>query len=259
MRPCAIGQRSCGDRFHRSVRTLDVHCPSGMVPDARELEGLTLRPFRVSLTDMSAVDVPSRYESRLRTEQKEATRRRILDAAGRLMEDRGLAEFSFAAIAKEAGVRDRTVYRHFPNKDALLAGLWEWFQVRVRYGGLPQTERDLLAQPLRTFPAMDENEHLTRAMWASPQGREFRLSNVEERKAGIKAAIRSATRELPHRQARWIGAVVHVLNSGAAWETMKDYWGFSGEEAGKAAAMAIELLLNAARQRLPPISKLNRG
>jgi len=40
---------------------------------------------------------------------------------------------------------------------------------------------------------------------------------------------------------------------------MKDYWSFSGEEAGKASAMAIELLLNAVRQRLPPLHKRNRG
>jgi len=56
--------------------------------------------------------MPSKYESRLRTEQKAATRRLILDAAGRLMEDRGVSEFSFAAIAKEPGVQERTVYRH---------------------------------------------------------------------------------------------------------------------------------------------------
>jgi AcrR family transcriptional regulator len=195
----------------------------------------------------------SKYESPLREEQKEATRKRILDAAGRLMENCGLEEFSFAAIAKEANVQERTVYRHFNNKDALLKGLWVWFQARIRYGGIPCTESDLLAQPLRTFPAMDENEQLTRAMWASPQGREFRLSNVEERKAGIKAAVRDATRSLPDRQARWIAAVVHLLNSGAAWETMKDYWGFTGEQAAKASAMAIELLLNAVRTNVPPI------
>jgi AcrR family transcriptional regulator len=175
------------------------------------------------------------------------------------MEDRGLEEFSFAAIANEAGVQERTVYRHFNNKDTLLKGLWDWFQARVRYGGIPRTEAELLAQPLRTFPAMDENEQLTRAMWASTQGREFRLRNVEERKAGIKAAVSKATEGLPDRQARWIAAVIHVLNSGAAWETMKDYWGFSGDEASKASAMAMELLLNAVRQNVPPTSKFKKG
>lgn len=223
------------------------------------MQRLTGFKTHVSITDMKSIERTSTYASPLREEQKEATRQRILDAAGRLMEDRGLEEFSFAAIAKEAGVQERTVYRHFHNKDALLKGLWHWFQARVRYGGIPRTEAELLAQPLRTFPAMDENEQLTRAMWASAQGREFRLSNVEARKAGIKAAVRDATQGLPDRQAKWIAAVVHVLNSGAAWETMKDYWGFSGDEASKASAMAMELLLNAVRRNVPPTSKFKRG
>jgi AcrR family transcriptional regulator len=198
------------------------------------------------------------YDSPLRAEQKRATRQRILDAAGRLMENRGLQEFSFAAIAAEAGVKERTVYRHFANKDALLGGLWEWYQTRIRYGSIARTEAELVAKPEDTFPGFDANEQLTRALWSSPQGREFRLSNVEERKAGIKAAIADAVRGLPPKQAKWLAAVVHVLYSGAAWGTMKDYWGLSGAESGKASAMAIELLLNAARANIAPLSKYRR-
>jgi len=204
---------------------------------------------------MKAVRRPAQYESPLRAEQKEATRRRILDAAGRLMENRGLEEFSFAEIAAEAGVKERTVYRHFPSKGALIAGLCEWYQQRVRYGDFARTEADLLAKPTQMFPALDANERLARALWSSPQGREFRLSNVEERKDGIKVAIADAVRGLPPRQARWVAAVVHVLLSSATWQTMKDYWAMSGEEAGKASSMAIELLLNAVRADVPPVSR----
>ena len=200
----------------------------------------------------------SSYESPLRAEQKQATRQRILDAAGKLMEDRGLDEFSFAAIAQQAGVKERTVYRHFPSKNALIVSLCAWFQKRVRYGEFARTETELLAKPLQIFPGYDENERLARALWSSPQGREFRLSNVEERKDGIKAAIASAIRGLPPRQAKWMAAVVHVLLSSATWQTMKDYWGLSGEESGKASAMAIELLLNAVREDVPPASQYKR-
>jgi hypothetical protein len=84
------------------------------------------------------------------------------------------------------------------------------------------------------------------------------LSNVEERKAGIKAAITDAVRGLPPKQAKWLAAVIHVLYSGAAWGTMKDYWGLSGAEGGKASAMAIELLLNAARANLAPLSSYRK-
>lgn len=203
---------------------------------------------------MKAARPSSNYTSPLRAEQKEATRQRILGAAGRLMENAALEEFSFSEIARVAGVKERTVYRHFPSKTALVEGLCVWYQQRVSYGDFARTEADLLAKPLQMFRAFDENERLARALWASPQGREFRLSNVEDRKAGIKAAIADAVVGLPPRQARWIAAVMHVLLSSATWQTMKDYWGLSGTEAGKASAMAMELLLNAVRANVPPIS-----
>jgi len=220
---------------------------------------LTAGSINVTVTDMKTVTLSSAYESPLREEQKEATRQRILDAAGKLMEDRGLQQFSYAALAEQAGVTERTVYRHFPSKDALLQGLWEWYAQRTRFGAIPQTERDLLAQPLRTFPAFEKDEELCRALWLSPQGRDFRLSNVEERKAGIKAAVAEATRGLPPREAKWIAAVVHLLVSGTALWTMKDYWGLSGEEAGKASAMAMGMMLNAAREKVLRNSKSQKA
>jgi len=201
----------------------------------------------------------SAYESPLRAEQKQATRQRILDAAGRLMEDRGLDEFSFAAIAEQAGVKERTVYRHFPTKNALIESLCDWFQRRIHYEDFARTEADLLAKPEQIFPGFEENERLCRALWSSPQGRAFRLSNVEERKAGIKAAIADAVQGLPARQAKWIAAAIHALLSSATWQSMNDYWGLSGEEAGKASSMAMELILNGVRAGVSPASKYKNG
>jgi AcrR family transcriptional regulator len=208
---------------------------------------------------MKAARTAGSYESPLRTEQKEATRQRILDAAGRLLEDRGLEEFSFAGIAKQARVQERTVYRHFPTKNALIESLCDWFQKRVHYEAFARTEADLLAKPQQIFPGFEENERLARALWSSPQGRAFRMSNVEERKAGIRAAIAGAVQGLPPRQAKWIAAAIHALLSSATWQSMKDYWGLSGEEAGKASSMAMELLLNAVRANLPPAAKYKNG
>ena len=208
---------------------------------------------------MKEARITAAYQSSLRAEQKEATRQRILDAAGRLMEDRGLEEFSFASIAKEAGVKERTVYRHFPTKTALIESLCEWFQKRIRYGDFAHTEAELLAKPQQIFPGFAANERLARALWSSAQGRAFRLSNVEERKDGIKAAIADAVRGLPPRQTRWVAAAIHALLSSATWQSMKDYWNLSGDEAGKASSMAMELILNAVRADVAPASKYKSG
>jgi len=66
---------------------------------------------------------PRRYRSERRAEQAEETRRRVLDAARKLFEERGWEGASIAAIATEARVSPETVYARFQNKRTLLGEL----------------------------------------------------------------------------------------------------------------------------------------
>jgi AcrR family transcriptional regulator len=70
-------------------------------------------------TDMSDQKRP--YRMMRRAELEEQTRRRITESAVALHEERGPAQTSISAIAERAGVRRSTVYRHFPDEDALFA------------------------------------------------------------------------------------------------------------------------------------------
>ena len=59
-----------------------------------------------------------KYHSKLRKEQARNTRRRILEGAGRItLFD--VNRVTHAAVAKSAGVAERTVFRHFPTVAAL--------------------------------------------------------------------------------------------------------------------------------------------
>jgi AcrR family transcriptional regulator len=49
------------------------------------------------------------------------TRQRIIDAAGRVFAQQGLAGATTRVIAEEAGVNEVTLFRHFQTKDRLLA------------------------------------------------------------------------------------------------------------------------------------------
>jgi AcrR family transcriptional regulator len=190
-----------------------------------------------------------KYESPLRDEQKAETRRRIVAAAERLMQDADLVELTFAAVAREAGVQERTVYRHFATKGDLLDALWDALDPRIGTASFPDSEAALVEAPRRVFPAFDDNENLMRAFWSTPQGREFRLRVNDKRKAAIRKAVADAVKDLPANEARWVTAAAQLLYSGAAWQTMKDYWGFSGDEAGKASSFMLQLIFDAARRR----------
>jgi AcrR family transcriptional regulator len=59
------------------------------------------------------------YRMRRRAELEEQTRRRITESTVALHEELGPARTSISAVAERAGVRRSTVYRHFPDEEAL--------------------------------------------------------------------------------------------------------------------------------------------
>jgi AcrR family transcriptional regulator len=61
------------------------------------------------------------YRMKRRAELEKETRRRITESAVALHEKLGPARTSISAIAEGAGVRRSTVYRHFPDEEALFA------------------------------------------------------------------------------------------------------------------------------------------
>ena len=61
------------------------------------------------------------YRKRQRAEAEEQTRQRIAQATMELHEEVGPARTTFSGIAERAGVQRGTVYRHFPDEEALVA------------------------------------------------------------------------------------------------------------------------------------------
>src|SRR4029079_14762822 len=61
------------------------------------------------------------YRKRRRAEQEAETRLRITEAAVKLHGTVGPAKTTVSGIAQEAGVQRATVYRHFPDEEAIFA------------------------------------------------------------------------------------------------------------------------------------------
>lgn len=78
-----------------------------------------MKSVKIQKTGMS--DQKRQYRMRRRAELEEHTRKRITASAVALHQELGPARTSISAIAERAGVRRSTVYRHFPDEDALFA------------------------------------------------------------------------------------------------------------------------------------------
>ena len=188
-------------------------------------------------------DMKSPQPTSIRQQYKEQTRIRILDAAIELIEEAGEAPLTIAAVANRAGVTDRTVYRHFETRDALVRATWSHMQQRVASRGFPRTANEMIQSPPQLFPRFDRARGLVRASLYSRAGLDMRMSSNAERQ---EATLSSVTDAFPIADRSWLmrrAAIAQLINSAYAWEVMGQYWGLDGDEAGKAASEALAVLL----------------
>jgi AcrR family transcriptional regulator len=184
------------------------------------------------------------YASPLRERQKADTRALILATVERLLSNRSLGELSLATVAQEAGITERTVYRHFETREQLLEATWAAVNDAIGITSFPRTAEELIERPKILFPAFDRRGEVIRAMLASPQGRELRLSINKERQAAIRTAVKSVRPSLRGPALTRLCASIQLLCSASGWATMTDYWGLDSGEAGRAASEAIAVLLS---------------
>ena len=101
-----------------------------------------------------ATSEPRVYRKKARAQQEEETRQRIVDAAIELHASEGFPGASISAIAERAGVGRVTVYRHFPDYDAIMLACTS------HYMGLHPPPQ------LSQWEAISDNEELLRTVVA---------------------------------------------------------------------------------------------
>jgi AcrR family transcriptional regulator len=182
--------------------------------------------------------------------QAELVRARILDGVARLLD--GGEELTFARVAAAAGVSERTVYRHFANREALMAAVYSWANDRIGFTGtLPSSTGEMVDMVRQVFPGFDTIAPVIDELLASEEGRRARLAEVEERRRAAMAVVTDAVPELDAATQRQVAAVVQVLGTAAVWQALRDFWAMDGAEAGEAVATVINLLLARAKKGAP--------
>jgi AcrR family transcriptional regulator len=183
------------------------------------------------------------YRSRLREEQAEGTRARILEATLRIMAT-GIARVSVPAVARAAGVSVPTVYRHFGTKTDLLAALYPHIARRVGVGELvlPRSVDEIGTMVRAIYARLDAFGDLARAAMVSPASEEARRTQMPDRLVtsrrfldGVAPGASKAVRER-------IARIMVVVTASSGLRMWRDQLGASADEA----ADDIEWLLRAA-------------
>jgi len=180
----------------------------------------------------------------LRAEQKDQTRALIIAAALELMRQGGEGVVTIRAVSAVAGVTERTIYRHFKGRDALLRSAWKRMGELVGTPPSPETADALVERPRNLFPRLDRERDLVRAYLHSEERRVASKRTDEPRQRRIIGCVRDELEYLDEPSLRRRAAIADLIASAYAWQYLQEFWGLSGEEASEVATEAIEILLN---------------
>jgi AcrR family transcriptional regulator len=151
-------------------------------------------------------------------------------------------ELSHDAVGARAEVGRRTVYRYFPDREALLQAVWVRVNELARSDTrFPHTYAELMESLIPVYTGFDRIAPLATLLRATPQGRAVRHSQNRARVKGYTAIAEEVGAALPEADRRLVAAMLQVLHT-SPWLEMRDHWGLSGEEVARVAAWAIRTL-----------------
>jgi AcrR family transcriptional regulator len=175
-------------------------------------------------------------------------RDRVLEGMAGVLE-RG-EELTFTNVARAAGVPERTLYRHFPSRQALLSAAFAWANQRIGFDGALPTDAESSARlTRRVFPGFDGVAPVVQLLLVTPEGQTARLANKAERQQAALALVHHEVPGLDRGAARRIASILQLLTVAAAWRSLGEYWDMEGAEAAEACVLAAELMLQGARAR----------
>jgi AcrR family transcriptional regulator len=201
-----------------------------------------------SMTESQQRSTNKSYTSTLRDRQVAQTREFILDAVTALLGDRRADEVTTREIAVAAGVSERTVYRHFPDRDALLEGLSQRLQ-HLSEGTAPRFETidDVGPAVVRLMAGLDEVYVTARAEAVfNADPRRF-AADTQANTRDMRELLTKGFPELGEREQLRIAAVLRCLVSTQAWLRMREEFGVPGTESGPVVGWVIDTIIRELR------------
>jgi AcrR family transcriptional regulator len=183
------------------------------------------------------------YDSPVRRQRAAETRERILAAGSELVH--GFSrwdwrELTVRAVAKRAGVNERTVYRHFSSErdlhDAVMRRLQE------------EAGDPLEGLTLQDFPAVVARlfDYLSSFATRPHTTTDPTFAAVDERRRqALLAAVEPSTAGWSDEEREMAAALLDVLWSVVSYERLVAVWGIGAEQATEAITGLIRLLVDA--------------
>jgi AcrR family transcriptional regulator len=153
-----------------------------------------------------------------------------------------LNEFTVERVAARAGVSEPTVYRYFPNREAMFDAITELGVEKYGAPEIPSHSSGLAAHAVRKFAFFSGNAALMWASFETGSWQTYRKHRHKARAQEIRGALSDVSEHLEPEEIRRAQEIIDYLDSSMAWKMLTEA-GLENEEASKAVAWAIDTLV----------------
>jgi AcrR family transcriptional regulator len=153
--------------------------------------------------------------------KRQVTRDALLDAVVEVFRDRGF-EFSVQEVADRVGLAHRTVYRHFPTREALIDGVAERFEASLAERGFKEgdTVEEVVDLIEARFAWMESQADLVHAIAVKTLVTGQRTPPSRRRGERLRALVRETYPNVPADEAEAAFVAVRALTGVVGWHIL---------------------------------------
>jgi AcrR family transcriptional regulator len=185
----------------------------------------------------------SRSMSSLTVLHSDHTERLILETALAVLRDDSFNGLTVRAVARKAGISERTIFRYFPTREEFLDAVAREFTRILGMPPAPQTVDELLAMPRRLYTAFEPHARLIAVVFHTEIFPRMKAGPAQQRWEAIGRLLERERPKAPPRARRIAAANIRYFLSAATWHYYRFIFRFTLEETIACAETAIRQTL----------------
>lgn len=179
----------------------------------------------------------------LKDRHSDATHGLILATAIELLEAGSISNVTARAVAKQAGMSERTVFRYFATRDDLLDAIAAEAAARMQSPPPPATIDDLLDYPKPLYRSFEDKAALVKGILHTELFNRVRVTAAAERWSAVTRLIDEALPDRSRKERRLLATNINYFLSATTWNYYRTRFELSTEDTIAAAKGAIRALL----------------
>ena len=174
----------------------------------------------------------------------ELTRRLILDAAVHVLEQSSVAELTARAVARQAQVSERTVFRYYPTREEFLDAIALEVRRRLALPAPPATLEELMDAPRLLYAGFEARQPLIKAALHTEIYQRMRQLQNQARAEAIDGLLAQHAARRDERDRRLASANIRYHLTATSWHYYRFYFGLSAEDTVACAEAVIRQTLD---------------